>query len=302
MKAHVSILITAGLILLITTSAMAADVTLAWDPSSSQNVAGYKIYYKTGSSPTYNGTGLAEGASPIDAGTSLALPLHGLLDGVIYTFTVTSYETDGLESAYSEAITWTTNDPDPFIPALTSPADRAQNLPSSVIFAWSAPTDGRDVSYTLVYGTDPNLQNSNLAFAFPAGKAPANQVGSVQLAGAIGLFGMFLGWQRRKRLPLIALFFTMSLMLAGCGGDATGDFVLSDPGVNSPVTTPAPPESQPSTPPVVQTYTNSIPDIREASFEIYDFEPGTTYYWKIIANDGYSVTESGIQSFVTAAL
>jgi len=301
-KAYVSILITALLTLLVATSALASNVTLAWDSSSSMNVAGYKIYYKTGSSPSYNGTGLSEGASPIDAGDNLALPLHGLQDGVVYTFTVSSYDTDGLESPYSEAITWTTNDPAPFIPALTTPSDHAQNLPTSVLFAWSVPSDGRNISYTLVYGTDPNLQNSNLAVAFPAGRASANQVGSVQLAGSIGLFGLFLGWQRRKRLPLIALAFAMSLMLAGCGGSTTSDFALTDPGATGSVTTPTPPESQPSTPPVAQSFTSSITNIQDASFEIYDFEPGTTYYWKVIADDGYTVTESGIRSFVTAAL
>jgi len=270
----------------------AADVTLAWDQSPSQGVAGYKIYYKLGSSPTYNGTGLAEGASPIDAGADLSLALHGLQDGVVYTFTMTSYTQDGVESAYSEAILWTTNDPAPFIPALTSPADRAQSLPTSVVFSWTAPSDGRNVSYTLVYGTDPNLQNGTLALTFPTGKAPARPLESVPLTASLGLFGLIFGWRGRKQLKHLALLFTLCLMLAGCGGGSGQELSTST----------APPENPTQTTPGAANFTSLITDITGTSFEIYDFQPGTTYYWKVVADDGNTVTESGIRSFVTSVL
>ena len=47
-------------------SIYAADVTLAQNGNTESDLAGYYIYYKTGSSGApYNGTGAAEGNSPI---------------------------------------------------------------------------------------------------------------------------------------------------------------------------------------------------------------------------------------------
>ena len=44
----------------------AAQVTLAWDANTESDLAGYKIYYKTGSpGEPYNGTGADQGPAPI---------------------------------------------------------------------------------------------------------------------------------------------------------------------------------------------------------------------------------------------
>ncbi len=56
-------------------SIYAADVTLAWSANTEPDLDGYYIYYKTGSSGApYNGTGAAEGNSPIQ------VPLANLTD------------------------------------------------------------------------------------------------------------------------------------------------------------------------------------------------------------------------------
>lgn len=86
----------------------AADANLAWDPNTETDLAGYKIYYKTGTSgEPYDGTGLTEGNSPITVpiGTlsnpdSPEYTLHNLNDGQAYFFVVTAYITDD-ESDYS---------------------------------------------------------------------------------------------------------------------------------------------------------------------------------------------------------
>jgi hypothetical protein len=87
------------------TFAHSAEVTVAWDPNTEPDLAGYKIYYKTESSgPPYNGTGVTEGDSPIDVGNQTEFTFHGLTDDVTYFLVVTAYNTGGLESDYSEEL------------------------------------------------------------------------------------------------------------------------------------------------------------------------------------------------------
>ena len=66
--------IIAAIVLLhfLSVSAFARDVTLEWDDNTETDLAGYKLYYKSGSGGTpYNGTDANGGASPspIDVGT-----------------------------------------------------------------------------------------------------------------------------------------------------------------------------------------------------------------------------------------
>jgi len=115
------------LVLLSVHSALAKDVTLAWDPNeASDNVTGYKVYYRTGSFTYNNCTGAAEGASPITVTvTSLSNPdapqytLSGLKDGVVYYFVVTAYNADA-ESSYSNEV----SDPSMEAPESNVPPDK----------------------------------------------------------------------------------------------------------------------------------------------------------------------------------
>jgi hypothetical protein len=96
------------------TFAHSADVTIAWDPNTDPDLAGYKIYYKTESSgPPYNGTGFIEGDSPIDVGNQMEFTLHGLIDDVNYFFAATAYDTEELESDYSEELIYNTDNHPP---------------------------------------------------------------------------------------------------------------------------------------------------------------------------------------------
>jgi hypothetical protein len=98
------------------------DITLQWDANLKPDLAGYKIYYKTGSSgSSYDGTGIDQGNSPItlgignpdDPNNPLYTPedpdnprftLTGLGDNEIYFFVVTSYDTENHESSYSNEV------------------------------------------------------------------------------------------------------------------------------------------------------------------------------------------------------
>lgn len=76
------------------TQALAADVTLAWDPSASTNVAGYKVYYGN-SSRTYG--------APITVGKQTTYTVTGLGSGTWY-FAVTAFAADGSESDFSNEV------------------------------------------------------------------------------------------------------------------------------------------------------------------------------------------------------
>lgn len=85
----------------------AGDIGLEWDANTEEDLAGYKIYYKTASSgPPYDGTGAAEGDSPIDVGNVTEFTLHNLTEGLTYFIAATAYETalPPLESGYSNEV------------------------------------------------------------------------------------------------------------------------------------------------------------------------------------------------------
>jgi hypothetical protein len=80
-----------SLVLLLSGSAIAADVVLAWDASPSSGVVGYKVY-----------KGLAAGVyeTPTPIGNVLSYRVTGLTAGTWY-FTVTAVDASGAESDYA---------------------------------------------------------------------------------------------------------------------------------------------------------------------------------------------------------
>jgi hypothetical protein len=91
----------------ITPFVYALDVTLAWDANTEPDLAGYMLYYKTGAAgPPYTGTGATEGDSPIDVGNVTQFTIHGLSNGITYYFVATAYDTEELESGYSNEVTY----------------------------------------------------------------------------------------------------------------------------------------------------------------------------------------------------
>jgi hypothetical protein len=75
-----------------------SSVTLAWDPSPDATVTGYKIYRGTASrvySNNYN------------AGNVLTYTVTGHISGVTYYYAATAYEGGGLESDFSNEVSYT---------------------------------------------------------------------------------------------------------------------------------------------------------------------------------------------------
>ena len=87
-------MLAASLLLVCSASAMAGDITIAWDPNSESDLAGYKIYY---------GTASGVYGTPIIIGTQTTYTLTGLPPGTYY-ITVTAFNASGLESGYSNEV------------------------------------------------------------------------------------------------------------------------------------------------------------------------------------------------------
>jgi hypothetical protein len=74
-------------------SVPAAQVDLIWEPNTESDLAGYRIHYGT-ASRTYS--------VHIDVGSVTRYTVPDLMDGVVYYFAATAYDTSGNESGYSE--------------------------------------------------------------------------------------------------------------------------------------------------------------------------------------------------------
>jgi len=73
----------------------AASVTLAWNPNSEPDLAGYRVYYGK-ASRSYE--------SVIDVGSQTTYTISGLEDGKTYYFAVKAYNFIGVESALSDEL------------------------------------------------------------------------------------------------------------------------------------------------------------------------------------------------------
>ena len=76
----------------------ASSVTLAWDPCTSTNIAGYKVHYGP-ASRTYTNT--------LTVGNATRTTITNLISGTTYYFTATAYDTDNLESDFSNEVSYT---------------------------------------------------------------------------------------------------------------------------------------------------------------------------------------------------
>ena len=74
------------------------SVTLAWNPSITSTTEGYHLYYG-GVSGDYTNT--------LDVGSNTVTTIRDLASGATYFFAVTAYDIIGLESVFSDEISYT---------------------------------------------------------------------------------------------------------------------------------------------------------------------------------------------------
>src|SRR5438445_108665 len=104
----------------------AAQVTLAWDPNTEPDLAGYKVYYGT-SSGSYQFS--------VDVGNLTSYTLSGLLDGRIYYFAATAYNSSLDESGFSNEASKAIADVAPPTVSITAPAAGATVLGTMTVSA-----------------------------------------------------------------------------------------------------------------------------------------------------------------------
>lgn len=78
------------------------SVVLSWNPSTSPVVAGYHLYY---------GTASGDYTQNLVLGNVTSATIGGLLGGVTYYFAMTAYDTNGVESGFSNEVSFTPGAP-----------------------------------------------------------------------------------------------------------------------------------------------------------------------------------------------
>ncbi len=82
----------------------AAQVTIAWNPNTESDLAGYKVYYGSVTG-TYD--------TSVDVGNKTNYTILGIVSGQGYFIAVTAYDTSGNESGYSNEISYSAIDVTP---------------------------------------------------------------------------------------------------------------------------------------------------------------------------------------------
>jgi hypothetical protein len=163
------------------------------------------------------------------------------------------------------------NNNNPTEPSLISPGNGSKGLGNTVGFKWkeSNDPDGDAVTYSLYVDEDPAFANTEpitLASLGSKGTLYAGAMGPMagMLFVGIVLAGGALG--RRRLILLLAVLALAGLLMASCG--SVGSSGQTDDG--------------------------------EATLEVSGMKDSTTYYWKVVAEDGKGgATESEVRTFTT---
>jgi len=266
---------------------LAQDVTLTWDASPSEEVTGYKVYYKPNNQTLpLNGVGANEGPSPVDAGKALSFTLTGLADKTTHYIAVTAYNAKGDESSFSNIVSVNNGE----LISLVRPAPNAQDEPIPATFQWTFTEVYPTLEYTLYYGTDAKRVESAGAFSHRFPPPPANsKFLNWGLVALLVLTGSLLFSERKWNMAIGV--FAFSLALSACGGSSGGDSGVSSNKTSNEL-------SNTANPLAVYSVKKGTYDYHQA----FDLLPGTTYYWKVIGvemGDPTQVYTSSLASFTT---
>ena len=138
-----------------TLGATSQSITIAWDPSSSPDIVGYKVYYG-GASGTYTNS--------IVVGNVTTNVIPALTSGASYFLSVTAYDANGKESLFSEEISYTV--PSASVPtiALSAPLDGANyTAPATIALAASVTSNGHTITKVQFYNGATLLGESTSA-------------------------------------------------------------------------------------------------------------------------------------------
>ena len=121
------------LILVLTSRALAATVTLAWDANTEPNLAGYILHY---------GNASGSYSTEVDVGNTTMAALSGVDEGQTYYFAATAYNVNRNESTFSNEVRYTIPvDAIPPTAVMTSPSDGSSIPRKSTITMTAAASD-----------------------------------------------------------------------------------------------------------------------------------------------------------------
>jgi PKD repeat protein len=135
-------------LLAIPVRALAANVTLAWDPVSSPVLSGYTLHH---------GNSAGNYTTTIDAGGALSWTVSGLVEGSTYYFAVRAYDTSGVPSDYSNVVAVTVPYGAPL--AAFSASTQSGTAPLALNFINASTGNITSYAWTFGDGTTSTAQN-----------------------------------------------------------------------------------------------------------------------------------------------
>jgi len=129
-------------------TSLAAEVTLAWDPDPSPNIAGYHVHAGT-SSGVYT--------QILEEGKTTSTVISNLVDGTTYFFVVTAYNTSGAESAPSNQVSYNSTSTSSPTPTPTpTPAPTPSATPTATPSPTPSPTPTPTPAVKVTVQTNPS--------------------------------------------------------------------------------------------------------------------------------------------------
>jgi hypothetical protein len=150
-----------------------AQVTLSWNPNPEPDIAGYKVYYGTGSR-IYSWF--------FDVGNVTTHTITNLPDGTTYYFAATAYDTTGLESTKSGEATTTTctftiSPPSQSFTSSNGTGSVSVTAPSSC--SWSASTNA---SWMTITSGSSGKGNGTVNYSVTDNTTPTSRTASCSIA------------------------------------------------------------------------------------------------------------------------
>ena len=120
-----------------------AQVTVAWDKNSETDIAGYKMHYGT-TSGNYDYS--------VDVGNSTSCSISGLTEGTTYFLAATAYNTNNVESSFSEELVHTIASQPPVADLAAMPVSGVAPLMVTFDASGSSDANGTISNYSWNFG------------------------------------------------------------------------------------------------------------------------------------------------------